>query len=292
MGEGEEKPSGKNWSRVAELYARVADERDSLGPNGRANREILATVDSKLPFNKATFVLDMGTGPGQLISGVLNSPQASQIPGSARIVAADISSAFVAQCTTRKQKEINSGNKVWERLEVHQWDGLDLSSEVEANSVSHLLSSYTYHAMKNERECLQEAYRILAPGGLFAAAIMGDTDWGHLPSFVSQVRPDKRPPHLQGRHWYSVEGVTSMLSEGGFKDVEARTFDMGVLFDTRKDAVDFVLEGFPFMKGLMAELGEDEQRRVVELMYEFLEKEYPEEPCRLKGTALVGWGTK
>ena len=291
----QEKQSGQNWSRVSELYARVVNELDPESPNGVANREILNIVDRELPFHEASFILDLGTGPGPLISGVLNSPtHCKQISKDARIVAADISSAFVSQTEARKQRNIYEGHTIWERLEVRQWDALDLSEQAD-NSVSHLLSSYLYSAMRDgAQQGLRESLRVLQPGGLLVAANLGPTHWGKLPEFIQAVRPEKAIPssNADSKRWWTPESVQKVLTDAGFKDVSAKAFEVSMPLDKHADAVEFVLEGFPFVKPLMADMSEEEKTKVVDLMYGFLKQQYPEEPFRLKGTAVVGWGSK
>jgi ubiquinone/menaquinone biosynthesis C-methylase UbiE len=191
--------SGKNWSRVAALYAKSVNENDLKSASGAACTEILKAVDETLPFSKASFVVDMGCGNGQVISRLFNSEHAAQIPDNARLVAADVSQEFVEMVKERK-KERSKQNPLWERLEVHQWDAIDLHNEIKDGGVSHLLGSFAYFSFKSEKEALAEAHRILKPGGIFVETSMGFTEWGHLPQFIREIRPDKTIPGPKA-HW-------------------------------------------------------------------------------------------
>ena len=59
-----------------------------------------------------------------------------------------------------------------------------------------------------------------------------------------------------------------------------------------EDAIHFVFEGFPFMKGLLADMSSDEVQQIRELMLEYVKQRHPEEPFRLTGKGYVGYGMK
>ena len=288
---GEEAQSGKNWSRVAALYAKSVNENDLKSASGAACTEILKAVDETLPFREASFILDMGCGNGQVTSRLFDSStHAQQVPSTARLVAADVSKDFVEMVEARK-KERSKQNPLWERLEVHRWDARSLHDDIQDDKVSHLLGSFAYFTMTGETEALAEAYRILRRGGIFVETSMGWTEWSYLPQFVKQIRPDKSIPGPQA-HWQSVDGVTKTLSDAGFKDVVAREFDVSLPLEKHEDAVEFVFEGFPFMKALTADMSDDEIRNARQLMLDYVKQRHPEEPLRLTGKGYIGRGLK
>lgn len=47
---GEDSQSGKNWSRVAALYAKSVDENNLRSASGAACSEMFQAVDQVLPF--------------------------------------------------------------------------------------------------------------------------------------------------------------------------------------------------------------------------------------------------
>ncbi len=121
----EEAQSGKNWSRVARLYAKSVNENDLKSASGAACTEILKAVNETLPLSKASYIVDMGCGNGQVISRLFDSEHASQIPEHARLVAADVSQNFLGMVKERK-RERSKHSSLWERLEVHRWNARDL----------------------------------------------------------------------------------------------------------------------------------------------------------------------
>ena len=287
---GDEAQSGKAWSRVAALYAKSVNENDPKSASGAACTEILRAVDERLPLSEASFIVDMGCGNGQVISRVFDSSEhAGQTPDAARLVAADVSQHFVDMIQERK-KERSNQSKLWERLEVHRWDARDLRDQIHDGEVSHLLASFAYFAMVGEEEALAEAYRILKDGGIFVETSMGWTEWGYLPQFVKQVRPDLTVPGIS--NWSSVDKVTSILSSAGFKNVVAKEFEVGLPLEHYEDAIEFVFEGFPRMKPVREQMKSDEIERARELMLEYLKDKHPHEPFRLTGNGYVGYGTK
>ncbi|KAK5169630.1 uncharacterized protein LTR77_005607 [Saxophila tyrrhenica] len=284
-----DKPSGKNWTRVADAYVKVINENDLLNPVGAACSELFDVVDKTLPFDQASYIMDIGTGSGPLISKILTSPnQASRIPDTARLVAADIAQGLLDKLEERKAEQAEK-DALWKRLEVRNWDARDLKEAVGDGEVSHLLSTFAYFAFADDETAVAEAVRILKPGGLFVETSMGYTEWGHLPTFLEQVRPGLSIPG-PGAHWKSIEGVKQHLANAGFVDTQAKEFKMGLPFETHEAVVQFVFEAFPFMKGLTADFGEEEVARGKEMMLEFVRQKHPEVPLRLDGTGLIGWG--
>ena len=290
---GEETTSGQNWSRVADLYAKSVDENDLKSASGAACTEILKAVDDTLPLDQASFVMDMGCGNGQVMSRVLGSSKhVSQIPENARLVAADVSQQFLGMVNARKE-ERSKQSQLWERLQVQQWDACDLRNQIKDGEVSHLLASFAYFSMQdeNEKKALAEAYRIVKPGGVFVETSMGWTEWGELPQLIKKLRPEKTIPGPAAR-WQSIEGVIKTLSDAGFKNVEAKEFEVGLPLEKYDDAMEFVFEGFPFMRGFVADMSADEIAQSKQLMLDYIKSRHPQEPFRLVGTGYVGYGMK
>jgi ubiquinone/menaquinone biosynthesis C-methylase UbiE len=288
---GEEAQSGKNWSRVAALYAKSVNENDPKSASGAACTEILKAVDEKLPFSEASFIVDMGCGNGQVISRVFDSSKhAEQIPDNARLLAVDVSQHFVDMVKERK-KERKKQSMLWERLKVHRWDARDLRDQIHDGEVSHLLASFAYFSMDGEHEALAEAHRILKDGGIFVETSMGMTEWGHLPQFVKQVRPDLTVPEIPA-NWSSVDKVINMLSGAGFKNVVSKEFEVGLPLERYDDAVQFVFEGFPRMKPVLEDMSSEEIEKARQLMLEYVKEKHPQEPFRLIGKGYVGYGVR
>ena len=105
--------SGENWDRVSKPYQEVTTD----GPSKPATDAILQAVRSTLPLAHASLIMDIGAGPGQVISAVLESPNPNDIPAPARIVAADVSQQFVTMVSLLQQRKIEAGNSLWSRVE-------------------------------------------------------------------------------------------------------------------------------------------------------------------------------
>ena len=138
-------------------------ERERLeSASGAACTEILKVVNETLPFDKASYILDMGCGNGQVISRVFDSEtHAALIPDNARLVAADVSQQFLDLLLERK-KERSKNSSLWERLEVHRWDARGLKDQIQDGEVSHLLASFAYFSFREEKEALAEAHHLAA----------------------------------------------------------------------------------------------------------------------------------
>jgi ubiquinone/menaquinone biosynthesis C-methylase UbiE len=233
----------------------------------------------------------MGCGNGQVISRVFDSSKhAEQIPDNARLVAVDVSQHFVDMVKERK-KERKKQSMLWERLKVHRWDARDLRDQIHDGEVSHLLASFAYFSMDGEHEALAEAHRILKDGGIFVETSMGMTEWGHLPQFVKQVRPDLTVPEIPA-NWSSVDKVINMLSGAGFKNVVSKEFEVGLPLERYDDAVQFVFGGFPRMKPVLEDMSSEEIEKARQLMLEYVKEKHPQEPFRLIGKGYVGYGVK
>lgn len=294
-GTTDEKPSsGDNWSRVAQLYAKVSDEADPLAVTRPSNNAIFSAVESTLPFSEASYIIDMGSGHGPLIGGLLNSEYAKRIPHNARIVAGDIAQEFIAMLEERKKTNVDADSEsLWRRVEIQTLDARDLQSDkgtikIGDEEVSHLLSSFVYYTMFGDEERgFAEALRVLQPGGVFVATNLGPTDWGSLPDFVIKVRPDKTNPMDLFEKWKSAELVKHIYEKAGFKDVVVNEYQVGLKMETYEETIEFVVEVFPFMKPLMADMSEGEVKEVKKLMREFLVEKQGHEPLQLSGTGIV-----
>jgi len=285
-----DKPSGKNWSRVADAYSKIIDETDALNPVGAACKELKEVVENTLPWSKATFIIDMGCGTGPAISSVLDSSTiAQQIPDSARIVAADVAPSFVDMLRAHKA-ERQSSSSLWNRLEVENWDATDLSGAIGDGEVSHLLSTYAYFAFREEKKALLEAYRILQPGGIFIETSMFDVEWSTMARLFEELRPGRKVPGPEER-WGRIDGVKETLESAGFSDVKARKYNIAIPFETHEAAVDMI-KIFPWVAEYTADFSEEEMADARGRIMEFVRSRHPEAPLSLTGVALIGWGRK
>ena len=66
---------------------------------------LLRQLDSLYPLSKANHILDLGCGPGQIISVIIQD-YGSKLPQSVRILAADVSPDMIRQVQLRRALEV------------------------------------------------------------------------------------------------------------------------------------------------------------------------------------------
>ena len=253
---------------------------------------MVRTVNAIYPISHASAIVDLGCGPGQVMTELLSS-YSSDLPPSARVVAADLAPGMIEMVTKKKVEEVAQGNNAWNKVETAIWDATDLS-DVPDGSFSHVLSGFVYFLLPNARKGLEEARRILSTdngGGIFATSSMGDTEWGYLTTFIKQVRPDKVIPSPSGQ-WKSVEGVRAELEAAGFRNVKAHSVPLYMPFETQAELVHHLVSTIPLMKKLTADMTSDEVSQAKDLMVQFITEKHPTAPGFLDGTAIIGLGRK
>lgn len=82
------------------------------------------------------------------------------------------------------------------------------------------------------------------------------------------------------------------LTNTVFKNVQAKEYPVSMPMNSYEEVILFIFEGFPFMKSFTEDMDEAEVAKVKDLMRDCLKKNHPDEPLRLRGTGVVGWGTK
>ncbi|MUI92215.1 methyltransferase domain-containing protein, partial [Pseudomonas aeruginosa] len=146
-------------------YAKMGIQGPVLYPCQR----MLAAMDAASSFSSATSILDIGCGPGNAET-LLVQDHGTKIPAEASLVATDFSQAMVNATLARKQSMLDAGTDVgncWGRLEARVMDAQDLSA-VETSSISHLMGSLVYFMLPDASKGLREAHRVLKEGGVFA----------------------------------------------------------------------------------------------------------------------------
>ena len=255
-------------------------------------RALLQLINSTFPLSKATAILDIGCGPGQL-TGLLIDDYISQISAEVRIIASDLSPAMLEQVAKRKEAEIARGNVGWMRVEMAVLDALDLA-DVPDQSISHATASFVYFLLPEARKGLQQVRRVLSEehgGGVFAMSSAAEAEWNQVVEFVKVVRPDKVVPAL-APCWLSEEGQRAEMEAAGFREVEVRTTDLYMPFESHEAVVRFLTTTYPLMKLLAADMTEEELKKVYELMMDWIKEKYPSTPARMVGKAFIALGRK
>lgn len=286
-----ETQSGKAWDKASSTFAKIIDLTNPDSVSSVTNRKIFEAVEATLPLSKASYLIDMGSGTGPVITGVLSPEHATQVPEDARLVAADTSASFIAMIEQTKKDHVAKGDAIWERLEVKLWDGRELQDVVGSNEVSHLLSSFCYFTMVDEAKGLSEALRVLKSGGLFVSTSMGSTEWGDLQHLLEKVRPEAKVPGVP-KHWGTKPLVEEHMSKFGFANVRAEEYEMAIPFDSCGAAADFVISSFPALQSHLEAMSDDEKAQVRSVMVDHLKHKHPTDPIRLTGTSVICVATK
>ena len=77
----------------------------------------MKSANAFLSFSVATGIIDVGCNPRTTFDPLLQN-YGSQIPPTARIIAADLSPGIIEQIQKRKQKEVSFGNEARDRIET------------------------------------------------------------------------------------------------------------------------------------------------------------------------------
>lgn len=264
----------------------------TTGPGTYPAASMAVAADAAIPFTKATTVLDIGTGPGQIPATIL-SAYGSVLPESSHLIASDFSSGILDQLELRKKSEIAGGDALWNKVEIQNLDVTNLSA-VADGSVSHAFAGFVLFMVPEARAALKEIRRTLTDengGGFFAQSSWKTTEWADLMGFVDKVRTDKAVPQLP-KTWATVEGVRGELEAAGFRDVEVLEVEAHLPYDDPDEVARFFLTQIPLMKRLTADMTGEELEKTRDLMVEDILSRHPEVPGKLVGTALVGIGRK
>lgn len=208
-----------------------------------------------------------------------------QIPKEARIIAADLSPGMIEQVRQRQNQE-----STWARVKPAVYDAMNLSA-IPNDSLSHVLSGFTYFLLTDHRKGMAEALRVLERGGVLAFTSMAQSTWTEMMGKVTEVRPEKKVPG-PGSIWKSEDGVKGELEAAGFKNVQAYSASIYMPFEDYVEIVDYLMSTLPFMPMLTKDMTAEEISRLRDLMIQQVREEYPTLPGKLPGLAIVGVGRK
>ena len=166
---------------------------------------------SALPAGRTIRILEIGAGTGGTTAGVLEALHGRPL----EYVFTDVSANFVAVA----QRRFAHDRRV--RCQSFDVQKDPTAQELAAASFDIVLAANVLHATADIRSGLQQARRLLAPGGLLILVettrkqAWADITFGLLPGWWNFADPDLRQDHplLDEARWCDV------LSEAGFEDV-------------------------------------------------------------------------
>jgi ubiquinone/menaquinone biosynthesis C-methylase UbiE len=153
-------PRTLTYAQSQAFYDRFAWLQDYQGFYENPALDVLVR---EADFGKARAVLELGCGTGRLAERLL----AHELPTAARYVGLD-SSAQMVHRTRRRLARFGA------RADIHQTDG-SLRLPLPAGSYDRFLAAYVLDLLSETdlQMVLDEAHRILAPGGLLCLASLG-----------------------------------------------------------------------------------------------------------------------
>lgn len=179
---------------------------------------------------------------------------------------------------------------VWARTEMKVFDASDLN-EVGDGEISHVTGSMVYFMLPDPRKGIEEAYRVLHPGGVLSFTSFNKVEWSDL-MYAAAVRiradaPTGFDPRKLGA-WSTTEGIKGELEDIGFKGVRTTYHDLKMPMAKPEMFINgFVRSNNPGAKMILGDFSEEELDRVC---VEFLK--LIEGRTELDGIFVVATGTK
>ncbi|KAJ9145022.1 hypothetical protein NKR23_g5530 [Pleurostoma richardsiae] len=275
------------WAKLAQTWKQ--EQRSMQQASIDSARELVAEVNKVAPLNKAESIHDIGCGNGTVTSELLKQ-FGSRMPKSTELLASDISPSMIAELKERQKQSVQDGENDWARLSIKAFDAGDMR-EIGDNTFTHVLAGNVLYAVPDYRRVLSEVRRTLKPGGVFGYSVNAVAPWVSLMGFIVHVRPDKVAPYPPPI-WHTAESCIGLLKEAGFSDVQGKTVDIYMHYDSYEGVVDFLVGVLPFMPRLMSDMTHEEVARSKEVMVEHLKKESPSLPGKMRGEAAIVTGKK
>ncbi|KAH8703626.1 methyltransferase family protein [Talaromyces proteolyticus] len=285
------KIQSSEWDKTSSEYSKTPIQGPLIYPCNR----MLAKMDAVSSFSSATAILDVGCGPGTVETLLING-YGNKISPSARLIASDYSKGMVDATRIRKEDTIAAGQDVgncWARLETQVMNAQDLS-DVQSNSLSHVIGSLVYFMIPDPRKGLLEAHRVLKEGGVFACTSWTMTiEWTTFVILAAKrAKPDLDFDFTKGimlEQWTNTEGVKGELEAAGFHSVHSEYVEFDwKLEDPVKHANNMVRSANPGLQPALKQLSEVELDRCCEEYIKIVE----EHGNVCKGVAVLGVGRK
>lgn len=179
---------------------------------------ILERLDAMHAFSKATGIHDNGTGPGPIISRLIND-YGAQIPKSCTLSASDFAPAMIEQVNNTKKEEVEKDpESPWSRVETSVKDAMNLEG-IEDESRSHVTAGWVYFMTSDPQKCLSESKRVLAKDGVLGCSSWKGSQWLEVMRLVEEIRPEKKLMEIP-KPWMSAEGVKGELEKAGFREAD------------------------------------------------------------------------
>ncbi|KAH9885298.1 S-adenosyl-L-methionine-dependent methyltransferase [Xylariomycetidae sp. FL2044] len=291
------------WFKVNSKYS----QRITEGTVAKPVQAILERLNALRPFEDASGILDNGSGPGLIMSKLIEQYYAS-IPRSCSLICSDYSSAMIGQVLQNRKAALErDAGSLWARVDVRVLDALDLKT-IQDDSLSHvaaglvspgyLLSALltdansvqVYNLTTDPQKCLMECRRVLEPNGALAVSAWEGNDWLDMMKVITNIKPELS--NAVSPKWSSASAISTDLEQAGFRDIQVQSIPIAVEFQTHDKFVHTLLTFQPRMVALLKQFTEDQKATLKKLLIEEMQVYCPTEPGALNGTVLVATGRK
>jgi ubiquinone/menaquinone biosynthesis C-methylase UbiE len=241
------------------------------------------------PFSKATTILDIGCGPGQ-VTNLLLKTYSTALPEHATIITGDISPAMLDEIGKRKAQLLAAdASSPWKKVRSMLCNVQDMS-EIQDASISHVTAGLVLFFLPNAQDTMKEIKRVLMPGGVVSFSAWKRGDWIDVTGFIKVVRPDFTMLEFDPA-WSSADGVRGILETAGFGHIDAQYVESEWEYESPEKIVDYLF-AFPGLQQMMNSWTTKEVEEIKSRVIAYLKEKYGNGHGFMKGTAIVGIGRK
>jgi ubiquinone/menaquinone biosynthesis C-methylase UbiE len=261
----------------------------TAGPGVAPAKHMAEHAEKLLSFSKATTIVDMGCGPGQITNAILEAHH-EQLAPTTKLIGADNNAQMLEQYKKRRKTEIEKGNSYWQRAETVEVD-IHNCAAFEDDSVSHMLCGFVLFLVPNPGLAIAAIKRVTAPDGVVAMSSLQSSEWAKLSMYPTKVRPDLT---MTGPNngCSSAEEVTKHLEEAGFRDIEVIPTESYMAFDDYDAACRFILTKLPMPARALAQMTNEEILKTHEMMVADLKAWHPALPAKMTGKVNIAYCRK
>ena len=219
----------EEWDRHAGEYRALG--RDRAKP---LILDLLSVANAARPFSTSTSILDNGCGTGSLIA-ILIEEYGSSLPPDVSLLASDYSKGMLAVLEELKADPENASNPLWQKLQTHILDAVDLlaggdDAPITPASLSHILANLVLFGVGDYKAALRSAHTALQDGGVFAFSSVLRFPWIDSWAYARSLAPDQDWAVDVPVDFRSVESVTSLLQGAGFSEVKVEATELPIVF--------------------------------------------------------------